>query len=313
MEIPVFHIVDVFAEEKYAGNQLAVFRNVRGLGDADMQRLAKEMNYSETTLILSEEKNDGGYDVRIFTPDEEMPFAGHPTLGTAFIIQREIVKQQLERIALNLKVGQIPVRFTYNGEATDVLWMKQIPPVFGKILAKEAITRALHLHAEDIDDRFPVEEVSTGGFTMILPLKSLDAVKRAVVDRKKYYQLIADTQAKTILIFCPETYNTKNQLNVRFFADSLGVPEDSATGSANGCLAGYLVKHRYFGENRIDIRVEQGYEIGRPSLLYLQSEETDAGIANKFLEREKKNSTVLNPCMRCRATGRFSSKHPDTP
>ena len=110
----VFYIVDVFAEEKYAGNQLGVFRNANDLSDKDMQKIAKEMNYSETTFILADEERDGGFDVRIFTPEEELPFAGHPTLGTAFVIQQEIMKKPVEKIILNLKVGKIPVTFSYD-------------------------------------------------------------------------------------------------------------------------------------------------------------------------------------------------------
>jgi len=109
MEKLTFYIVDVFAEKKYSGNQLAVFKNAKALSDNEMQRIAKEMNYSETTFILSEEKRNSGYDVRIFTPEKEVPFAGHPTLGTAYVIQREIIKKPVEKIILNLKIGQIPV------------------------------------------------------------------------------------------------------------------------------------------------------------------------------------------------------------
>ncbi|MFX1287633.1 MAG: PhzF family phenazine biosynthesis protein, partial [Promethearchaeota archaeon] len=117
-----------------------------------------------------------------------------------------------------------------------------------------------------------IQAVSTGVPTIIVPLKSLDAIKRVQINKEKYQSLIQNTQAKTILVFCPETYDKKNDLNVRFFADFYGVPEDPATGSANGCLAAYLVKHDYFGKNRIEIRVEQGYEIGRESLLLLKGE-----------------------------------------
>ncbi len=113
---------------------------------------------------------------------------------------------------------------------------------------------------------------------MIVALRTLDTLKRARISRDRYFELIKSTRAKTLLIFCPETYKEKNDLNVRFFADYYGVPENPATGSANGCLAGYLVKHRYFGKDRINIRVEQGYEIGRPSLLLLQAEEKEEGI-----------------------------------
>ena len=108
---PVFYIVDVFTEEKYAGNPLAVVKDADGLSDIKMQQIAREMNYSETTFILSDEKQNGGFDVRIFTPKEEVPFAGHPTLGTAYVIRREILENTVKEVVLNLKVGQVPVTF----------------------------------------------------------------------------------------------------------------------------------------------------------------------------------------------------------
>jgi trans-2,3-dihydro-3-hydroxyanthranilate isomerase len=278
MEELAFYIVDVFAEEKYAGNQLAVFRGVKAVSSTEMQRIAKEMNFSETTFILSDEKREGGYDVRIFTPETELPFAGHPTLGTAYVIQHEIVKEPVDEVVLNLKVGQIPVTFSYDGKHAEILWMKQLNPVFGKTLDAGLVSEVLSLDLRDVDERFPVQEVSTGVPCIVVPLKTLDALKRARISRDRYFEFVKDTQAKTVLIFCPETYKKENDLNVRFFADYYGVPEDPATGSGNGCLAGYLVKHRYFGKDRIDIRVEQGYEIGRPSLLLLKAEEKGEGI-----------------------------------
>ena len=273
-----FYIVDVFAEQKYAGNQLGVFRDAAELSDEQMQQFAKEMNYSETTFILSETHRDGGYHVRIFTPEHEIPFAGHPTLGTTFVIQQEIIKEQAEKVALNLKVGQIPVTFKYSGEQVDIMWMKQICPTFGETFSAQSISQVLGIEEGNFDDRYPIEAVSTGTPFIICPLKTLDAVKRANTNREKYFELIRDTEAKAILIFSPETYAKENNLNVRVFADYYGVPEDPATGSANGCLAGYLVKHRYFGEDQIDVRVEQGYEIGRPSLLLLNAEHKEKGI-----------------------------------
>jgi trans-2,3-dihydro-3-hydroxyanthranilate isomerase len=287
MRTRIFYIVDVFAEEKYAGNQLAVFRDAKGLSGEEMQRFAKEMNYSETTFILSETERNGGYDVRIFTPENELPFAGHPTLGTAFVIQQEIVKKPVEKLTLNLRVGQIPVTFKYSGEQVDIGWMKQINPLFGETLDSGTISHVLNLKETDIDHRFPIQEVSTGVPIIVVPFKTLSAVKQAQVDKGKYFELIKDREAKSVLIFCLETYNEQNDLNVRFFADFYGVPEDPATGSANGCLAGYLVKHRYFGEDQINIRVEQGYEIGRPSLLFLKAEdkgqEIDVFVGGKVI------------------------------
>ncbi|MBA7590263.1 Trans-2,3-dihydro-3-hydroxyanthranilate isomerase [subsurface metagenome] len=269
----MFYIVDVFTEEKYAGNQLAVFEDAEGLSDTEMQQIAREMNYSETTFILSKKKRNNGYDIRIFTKEEEVPFAGHPTLGTAYIIQREITKKPVEKIILNLKIGQIPIALNYNKEYVDLLWMKQIEPTFLSILDLDLISQILNLDKKDIDDKFPIQEVSTGLPFIIVPLKTLDSLKQAKVNKDKYFKMIEKTQAKAILVFCPGTYSQKNDLSVRVFTDYYGVPEDPATGSANGCLAGYLVKYRYFGKKKINIRVEQGYEIGRPSLLFLRAED----------------------------------------
>lgn len=271
-----YYIVDVFAEQKYAGNQLAVFMNTKTLSDTEMQTIAKEMNYSETTFI-SEERNNG-YDVRIFTPEREVPFAGHPTLGTAFVIQKEIVKEPIKKIILNLKVGQIPVTLMYSKGTVDSLWMKQIEPEFFQTFDPDSISEVLSLDTKEIDDRFPIEEVSTGLPFIIVPLRSLNAVKKARIAREKYYQLIKNTKAKALLIFCPEPYKQGNDLNVRVFVDYYGIPEDPATGSANGCLAGYLVKNLYFGKDHININVEQGYEIGRPSLLFLKAEKNEGRI-----------------------------------
>ena len=278
MENLKFYIVDVFAEVKYAGNQLSVIREAGALSTDQMQRIAKEMNYSETTFILSDDEKEGGYDVRIFTPENELPFAGHPTLGTAYVIQQKIVSKPVKRIVLNLKVGKIPVDFTYAGEKVDIMWMKQVQPTFGQVFDSKTISQILKLEVEEIDQNFPIQDVSTGVPFIIVPLKSLKALKRASVDKDKCYQLVNKVQAKSLLVFCPETYEKENNLNVRVFADYYGVPEDPATGSANGCLAGYLVKHRYFGEDKIDIRVEQGYEIGRQSLLSLKAGKKEEGI-----------------------------------
>ena len=271
----VFYIVDVFAEQKYSGNQLAVFRFTETLDTRKMQQLAREINFSETTFILSDEKRDGAYDIRIFTPQREIPFAGHPTLGTAYIIQKEILKEPVKEIVLNLKAGRIPVKFSDAPDGSEVLWMKQLEPIFGDTYDPEVLAELLSINVNDIYDRFPIQQVSTGLPVVIVPLKTLKAVKKANVVNSKYMKFTKDIAAKTILIFCPETYSKKNDLNVRFFAGRFGIPEDPATGSANGCLAGYLVKQGYFGGEKIDIRVEQGIEVGRPSLLLLKAEKKE--------------------------------------
>jgi trans-2,3-dihydro-3-hydroxyanthranilate isomerase len=276
----VFSIVDVFAEDKYAGNQLAVVRRAEGLTGAAMQKIAREINFSETTFVLSDRKRRGGYDVRIFTPAAELPFAGHPTLGTAFVIQQDLIKEPVRKVVLNLKVGSIPVTFGFRGRKPDVLWMKQIQPRFGITLEAGRVAPVLGLKPDDLDPRFPVQEVSTGIPFVIVPVKTLAAVKRSGFRADKLAGLTAE--GKAFLLFAPQTYSPGNDLNVRVFAHCYGVGEDPATGSANGCLAGYLVRHRYFGGPRVDIRVEQGHEVGRPSLLLLRAGEK-AGKTDVFV------------------------------
>ncbi len=269
-----YYIVDVFAMDKYTGNQLTVFRHVDDLPGEDLQRLAREFSFSETTFVTSEKKRDGGYDARIFTPAEELPFAGHPTLGTAFIIRNEILKDPTETVVLNLKVGQIPVSFEPDG----ICWMRQMAPKFGPTFDPEPIADILGLDVQDIDDRFPVQDVSTGVPFIIVPLRTREALQRALVVKDKFFAFIKDTAAKSIMIFCPEPHVDGHDMSVRVFADYYGVPEDPATGSANGCLGGYLVEHGYFDKDVVDVRIDQGYEIGRPSLILLRAEKRGSRI-----------------------------------
>jgi trans-2,3-dihydro-3-hydroxyanthranilate isomerase len=193
------------------------------------------------------------------------------------VIQQEIIQEPVEKVILNLPVGQIPVALSFSKGEIDDLWMEQKHPEFGQEIDKSIMARSLRIEETDIDDSFPIQEVSTGLSFFVVPLKTLESVKKARIERDVFFGLIAGTEAKAPLIFCPETYNDTTDLNCRVFVDYYNIPEDPATGSANGCLAGYLVKHRYYGEARINIRVEQGYEIGRPSLLYLKAEE-NAGV-----------------------------------
>ncbi len=191
-------------------------------------------------------------------------------MGTAYIIRNEIEKEHLENLFLNFKAGKIPVSFDNKEE---ILWMKQKEPTFGQMLDKNRVSDVLSIDSEFIDDRYPIQEVSTGLPAIIVPLKTLEAVKKVNINREKYFALIEHTEAKSILVFSPESYQTENDINVRDFAEYYGIPEDAATGSSNGCLAAYLVKYQYFNKREINIRVEQGYEIGRPSLLFLKADE----------------------------------------
>ncbi|MEH7459777.1 PhzF family phenazine biosynthesis protein [Bacillus sp. JJ1127] len=268
-----FYIVDVFSQGKYTGNQLAVFVDVDQISSKEMQLIAKEINYAETTFILSKEQRNGGYDVRIFTPNEEIPFAGHPVLGTAFVLKEELLQNDtLKYIQLHFQGGSVEVTF-HEGE--NVLWMQQNEPEFGGKLDRNVVAEVLNIDISQIDIRYPIQEVSTGLPVILVPLKSLAAVKEVQINKEKYFKLIEKREAKGIMVFTSETYEEVNDLNVRDFAEYYGIPEDAATGSSNGCLAAYLIKHRYFDEKKINLRVEQGYEIKRPSLLNIRAEEKE--------------------------------------
>ncbi|MDM7926698.1 MAG: PhzF family phenazine biosynthesis protein [bacterium] len=217
------------------------------------------------------------FDVRIFTPLEEVPFAGHPVLGTAHVLRTEVAPGLNPPVTLNLKAGRIPVRFGAAGEP-DVYWMDQLEPVFGRSVPAEQAAAVVGLAPDDLDPRFPVQEVSTGLPHVLVPLKNLDALRRAQSVRGRYLDFVRDRQAKAVLVFCAETHEPGNDVSTRMFADAYGITEDPATGSGNGCLAAYLVRHRVFGKSSLSVRSEQGYEIGRPSLLRLEAEERNGRI-----------------------------------
>jgi trans-2,3-dihydro-3-hydroxyanthranilate isomerase len=263
-----FFITDVFAENPLAGNQLATFFDFGNLDGRQMQRIARETNFSETTFVTSSEESRGGYDVRIFTPNEEIPFAGHPTLGTAYLIREKLIRKKVEKVVLNLKVGQIPVTFTYGSK---LAWMRQRVPMFGRKFSSEEAAGVLGLENEDIDDRWPVEEVSTGLPFFIVPLRSLVALKRILVNTAAIRSLNAGGADSIPLAFVPEGQEAGQRFSVRVFPILQGISEDPATGSGNGCLAAYLVKNAYAGSQNIEAKVGQGYEIGRPSTLYLKA------------------------------------------
>ncbi|MEW9052447.1 MAG: PhzF family phenazine biosynthesis protein [Neobacillus sp.] len=265
-----FYIVDVFAENKYEGNQLAVFIPDRKMETTEMQKIAREMNFSETTFILSGLQNNGGYDVKIFSPDSELPFAGHPTLGTAFVIKNLVHHSEQSEIKLNLTVGQVPVVFK-----EQYAWMTQNQPIFGSQVEVNRIASALQINPEEINPDFPIQIVSTGLPSVNVHLNSLDAVTRCKINHSAYEKLLNDIGEVNLLVFTTETASPENDLNVRLFMCNAGYLEDPATGSANGNLAGYLLKYNFFNSNEICYRVEQGACIGRPSLLKIIAKKSD--------------------------------------
>jgi len=275
-----FHFImtDVFAESKYAGNQLAVFLDGSSLSGEEMLQITREINFSETTFILPEEGKDGGYRVRIFTPGSEVDFAGHPTLGTAWVIRKHLIQKPVDKVVLNLNVGPVPVTWADPEDENGQGFMRQIEPTFGEQLDAGILADVLGLPSDAMDSKWPVEVVSTGLPQIMVPLKNLDALKQVKVQRDLYDELILNREAKIVLAFCPGGYTQDQALGVRVFCDYFGIQEDPATGSGNGCLAAYLVKNRYFGSDAIDIRTGQGYEIGRPSTLALRASRQEDSI-----------------------------------
>jgi len=257
-----FYIVDVFAEQKYQGNQLAVFIPDRDITTEEMLKIAREINFSETTFIMGK-KPDGSYDVRYFTPDVEIPFAGHPTLGTAYVIWKMLEQSKTDKVILNLPVGEIPV--TIDG---DILTMTQNAPEFGFQLSNmEEVANLLKINADDIAD-LPVQVVSTGLPCLTVPLKTYDALTRCAVNHEAFQYFIDNTYKCNLLAFFVED---KSKVRVRVFVDDPGFVEDAATGSANGNLAGYLLKYNILGANKVKYDALQGVEMNRPSLLNIEA------------------------------------------
>lgn len=268
-----FYILDVFGKERYSGNQLATFLDYGVLSKDEMQKIASEINFSETTFITNKSLIDDGYPVRIYTPKREIAFAGHPALGTAYVIKNYIDKAGDNQINLNLSVGQIPVSF-----ALDEFWMTQRQPEFGSELKTSILSKVIGLETNELDEKFPIIEVTTGLPFTIVPIKTLKSLQRAKIDLNEYERFIKQTWAKGILIFCKEAREKNQDLSSRVFVDYLGIPEDPATGSATGCLAGYILKTGYLNTTNINLSVGQGNEIGRPSNLKIQASIAD----NKF-------------------------------
>jgi trans-2,3-dihydro-3-hydroxyanthranilate isomerase len=258
--------LDVFASRPLEGNPLAVFLDGRGLSDREMQALAREMNLSETTFVLPRDaatERERGVRVRIFTVQEEVPFAGHPTLGTAFALQ---ARRGGEEIALELGIGRVPVRFE-SGPDGFFGEMTQRDPTFGAVLDRGEVARGIGLAPDDLDPALPVQTISTGLAFTIVPLRSLAAAQALRVDLARADEYLARVKSRHVYFVARETVDPSARLHARmiFYGG-----EDPATGSAAGCAASWMVAH---GVAKPDERVviEQGIEAGRPSRIHVRA------------------------------------------
>ncbi|GMR08583.1 MAG: PhzF family phenazine biosynthesis protein [Gammaproteobacteria bacterium] len=266
-----FYMVDVFAEQPCSGNQLAVFVGEEALSDEKMQQLAAEMNFSETTFVSSVPEDNGGYRVRIFTPAREIAFTGHPILGTAWVLRHHVVAKPCTLVRLNLKVGQVPVTFEPSDDGRDIAWFLAPPMSLGATSAPEPVAAALGLSPVDIETRTPIQVVSVGTSAMVVPLCSLDALRRSKLNLEVFTDLAAEGFPPLVYLFCRQTHQPRNDLCARFFFEAHGVREDPATGNGAAFLGAYLLEHRYFPGSDLCIRIEQGYEVRRPSLVMLRA------------------------------------------
>ena len=273
MILPYLHY-DVFTGQALAGNQLAVFPDGRDLDSGTMQRVAREMNFSESTFVLPAERDDTDARMRIFTPSVEMPMAGHPTIGSTFALaQAGVIAPRLERFVFGLNVGPVAVDLEWSDAQLRFAWMTQGRPEFGASADRAPVAHALGLDVDDVRSELPVQQVSCGVPYLIVPLRDQAAVDRAATDHGALRRLQQATGVDLPLyLFAPSVPGSRildpgsRVLSCRMFAPGLGVLEDPGTGSAAGPLGAYLVRHGVVGsDGPWRIVIEQGVVMGRPS------------------------------------------------
>lgn len=265
------HIVDVFAAERYAGNPLAVVFAAEGALDAaTMQRIALETNYSETTFVAPQPLADGAWRVRMFTPAREIAFAGHPILGTAWAIRRHLAPAA-QALTLRLMQDDVHVRFAREADGADVAWFRAPPVTLGRQIDAARVAAALGLDAADIDPRAPVRQCAAGTAALVVPLASAAALARARLDLAAFAPLAAEGLAPLTYLVCREARAPQNQLRARFFFEAHGVREDPATGNGAAFLGHWLLEHGWLGAGDLDLRIEQGDDVQRPSLVRLRA------------------------------------------
>jgi trans-2,3-dihydro-3-hydroxyanthranilate isomerase len=265
--------VDVFTRIRLAGNPLAVFGDAHELSDDEMQALAREMNLSETTFILPREpeiESREGIKVRIFTVAEELPFAGHPTLGTALYLYA--LRGPTEEIVLDLKVGKVPVRFISDSGNEKVQCvdgnifgeMRQRDPEFGRTFSRDDVARAVGINSDAIASEWPCQVVSTGLAFAIVPFRNLKALTKFKPDINRAAAFLEGTDARFFYFICPEA---EGKMRARMFFYG---GEDPATGSAAGCAAAWMAKHGVAKSDE-QMVIWQGVEAGRPSEIFVRA------------------------------------------
>ncbi len=268
--------VDVFTKKRLEGNALAVFTDASGLTDLEMQRLAKETNLSETTFVFPrdpETEKARGVRVRIFTVAEELPFAGHPTLGTASVLRG---LSGAAEVVLDLNVGAVPVRFEDSSGQLAFGEMRQVDPEMGMRHDAETVARVTGVPLADIDAALPIQTISTGMAFTIVPIKTLAAIQRLQVDLRSGNEYLEKTGSKFFYFVCRETVSIAARLHSRMIFYN---GEDPATGSASGCTAAWMVAHGVAAPDE-HVMIEQGLEMKRASEIFVRAGREGDRIVN---------------------------------
>lgn len=264
METPYYQ-VDVFSDELFGGNPLAVFLRGEDFTESQFQQVAREMNLSETTFVFSPSTPEFDFDIRVFTPEKEIPFAGHPTIGTAYALRKAgMVPANQNKLRLKFKAGVIPVQF----EEDDKIYMTQPP---GQILQTisdiEWLAATLGLNVNNIDTNLPIQSATTGFAALLIPIISLRAIQKIDLNLSLLKDVLNDVGVDMIYPFTREVINMKNSIHARGFAPFIGIPEDPATGSVAGAL-GYYLNEKNDDEKKF--LIEQGFEIKRPGIIHVE-------------------------------------------
>jgi trans-2,3-dihydro-3-hydroxyanthranilate isomerase len=268
--------LDVFTNRPLEGNQLAVFGDARGLSDDEMQKLARETNLSETTFIFPRDpaiEEREGHKVRIFTVNEELPFAGHPTLGTAWYLKQQ---SSADEVVLDLKVGKVPVRF--ERRVNDLFGeMRQVDPTFGKVHSHSEVAKVLRIPASELDESLPIQSVSTGMWFTMVPFRSLSTLQKLNLNWHQMAAYLREVGDNSFFyLVSRETVSPDAALHARMIFYN---GEDPATGSAAGCCAAWSVAHGVLASEKQGL-IEQGIETRRPSAIYIRAEKRGDAVTN---------------------------------
>jgi trans-2,3-dihydro-3-hydroxyanthranilate isomerase len=276
--------MDVFSSKRLEGNPLAVFLDARGLSDAEMQDLARETNLQETTFVFPRdpaEEREHGVRVRIFTPEEEIPFGGHPTLGTAMLLRNRLMSgktaARMTQIVLDLKVGRIPVVFTEEESGAVFGEMRQIEPVFGQLHQRETVAALIGVSSAEISDEGPIQTVSTGLSFAIVLLRNLRTLQSLNPDPRKVRAYFGNAPGLNDFYYITrDTHDPAVDVRARGL---FSTGEDAATGSAAGCAISWMVRNGVVKSGQ-RIHIEQGVEMKRPSQIFARAEKQGDKVLN---------------------------------